>query len=68
MKAISGKELAKLLEQRGWELRRINGSHHIYVKPGGEARLSVPIHGNRALKIGLMRHLLKMAGISDDEV
>ena len=34
MKALTGKELAKLLEQRGWELRRIHGSHHIFVKPG----------------------------------
>jgi predicted RNA binding protein YcfA (HicA-like mRNA interferase family) len=38
MKALSGKELAKLLEKRGWELRRIHGSHHIYVRPGGEER------------------------------
>jgi predicted RNA binding protein YcfA (HicA-like mRNA interferase family) len=68
MKALSGKELAKLLEQRGWELRRIHGSHHIYVKPGGEVRLSVPIHGNHSLKTGLLRHLLKQAGISEDEV
>jgi predicted RNA binding protein YcfA (HicA-like mRNA interferase family) len=68
MKALSGKELAKLLEQRGWEIRRIQGSHHIFVKPGSEVRLSVPIHGNRSLKAGLLRHLLKQAGISEDEV
>ena len=36
MKALSGKELAKLLEQRGWELRRIQGSHHIYLRPGSK--------------------------------
>lgn len=68
MKALSGKELAKLLEKRGWELRRIQGSHHIYVRPGGEVRLSVPIHGNQSLKTGLLRHLLKQAGISEDEI
>jgi predicted RNA binding protein YcfA (HicA-like mRNA interferase family) len=68
MKALSGKELAKLLEQRGWELRRIHGSHHIFVKPGSEVRLSVPIHGNHSLKTGLLRHLLKQAGISEDEI
>lgn len=67
MKALSGKDLARLLEQRGWKLGRINGSHHIYVQPGREARLSVPIHGNKSLKIGLLRHLLKQAGISEDE-
>jgi predicted RNA binding protein YcfA (HicA-like mRNA interferase family) len=68
MKALSGKDLAKLLEQRGWELRRIHGSHHIYILPGAQVRLSVPIHGNRSLKIGLVHHLLKQAGISEDEI
>ena len=68
MKSLSGKDLAKLLEERGWELRRIRGSHHIYVHPGAQVRLSVPIHGNHALKIGLLRHLLKEAGISEDEI
>jgi predicted RNA binding protein YcfA (HicA-like mRNA interferase family) len=68
MKALSGKDLAKLLEQRGWELRRIHGSHHIYVQSGRDVRLSVPIHGSRSLKAGLLRHLLKQAGISEDEI
>jgi predicted RNA binding protein YcfA (HicA-like mRNA interferase family) len=65
MRSLSGKELAKLLEQRGWVLRRIHGSHHIYMKPDSNVRLSVPIHGNRPLKTGLLHHLLKMAGISE---
>lgn len=63
MKPISGKQFAKLLEHHGWTLLRINGSHHIYGKAGFEARLSVPIHGNEALKLGLARHLAKLAGI-----
>ncbi len=29
MKAVSGKRMAKLAEQRGWMLARINGSHHV---------------------------------------
>jgi predicted RNA binding protein YcfA (HicA-like mRNA interferase family) len=65
MRSLSGKELAKLLEQRGWVLRRIHGSHHIYMKPDSNVRLSVPIHGNQPLKTGLLHHLLKMAGISE---
>ncbi|WP_277883305.1 type II toxin-antitoxin system HicA family toxin [Nostoc flagelliforme] len=32
MKAVSGKALCKILERQGWELKRITGSHHIYVK------------------------------------
>jgi predicted RNA binding protein YcfA (HicA-like mRNA interferase family) len=38
MKAISGRQFAKLLESWGWVLLRINGSHHIYCRPGVEAR------------------------------
>jgi predicted RNA binding protein YcfA (HicA-like mRNA interferase family) len=68
MKSLSGRELAKLLEQRGWVLRRVHGSHHIFMKQGSEVRLSVPIHANRSLKVGLLRHLLKMAGISEWEI
>ncbi len=30
MTAVSGKEFCRLLEHQGWELKRINGSHHIY--------------------------------------
>lgn len=66
MKSVSGKELAKVLEQNGWILLRIQGSHHIYGKPGVPERLSVPIHGNKSLKVGLLRHLLKVADLSED--
>jgi predicted RNA binding protein YcfA (HicA-like mRNA interferase family) len=45
-------------------LLRINGSHHIYGRPDSDVRLSIPIHGNKALKIGLLRHLAKLAGVS----
>ena len=46
MKSVSGKKLAKALERNGWSLLRIQGSHHIYAKPGSGVRLSVPIHGD----------------------
>jgi predicted RNA binding protein YcfA (HicA-like mRNA interferase family) len=65
MKSMSGKNLAKLLEQQGWILLRVQGSHHIYGKPGSTVRISVPIHGNKSLKIGLLKYLLKMAGLSE---
>ena len=68
MKAISGKKFARLLEKRGWELKRVKGSHHVYMKPGNPARLSVPIHGNKPLKIGLLTHLMKLANIEEDEL
>jgi predicted RNA binding protein YcfA (HicA-like mRNA interferase family) len=68
LKAISGKRLCRLLEGKGWELKRINGSHHIYAREGKNARVSVPIHGNTPLKIGLLKHLLKVAEIDATEL
>lgn len=63
MKAMSGREFCRLLEQNGWSLLRVSGSHHIYGKIGVNVRLSVPVHGNDSLKTGLLRHLMKMAGL-----
>lgn len=63
MKAYSGKELIRLLENHGWRVERIEGSHHIMTRPGREEALSVPVHGNRSLKIGLIKGILSTAGI-----
>ena len=68
MRAISGKEFVSTIERHGWVLLRIHGSHHIYVKAGTIVRLSVPIHGNRPLKVGLLKHLLKMAGLEENDL
>ncbi|MGC1307444.1 MAG: type II toxin-antitoxin system HicA family toxin [Phormidesmis sp.] len=68
MKSISGKQFAKLLKKRGWQLVRIQGSHHIYCRLGDSTRISVPIHGNKDIKVGLLRYLLKQSGISESEL
>ena len=68
MKSVSGRDFARMVERRGWTLLRINGSHHIYGKAASTVRLSIPIHGNQALKRGLLRHLAKLADISDEDI
>jgi len=68
LKAISGKEFAKLLEKKGWVLRRVSGSHHVYLREGMHIRISVPIHGNKPLKIGLLKHFMRVAGIRENEL
>lgn len=68
MKAVSGKAFAKAVEGKGWTLLRIAGSHHIYGKGGEVARLSIPIHGNRPLKLGLQRALMKIAGVEENDL
>jgi predicted RNA binding protein YcfA (HicA-like mRNA interferase family) len=68
MKSVTGRELARLLEKHGWALLRIHGSHHVYGKPGSVVRISVPIHGSRSIKTGLLKHLLKLAGLPERSV
>ena len=68
MKTLSGKEFCKLLESQGWTLARINGSHHIYIKPGNTIRITVPVHANKSLKLGLQKSMMKIAGIKDSDL
>lgn len=68
MKSISGKELCRVLEQHGWSLLRVQGSHHIYGQTRNPTRISVPVHGNQDLKRGLLRHLLRAAGLTETDL
>ena len=67
MRAVGGKQFCRLLESQGWRLKRVGGSHHIYVKAGIPGRISVPVHGG-VLKRGLQKHLMKIAQIQDSEL
>jgi predicted RNA binding protein YcfA (HicA-like mRNA interferase family) len=68
VKSISGKHFARILEIKGWRLIRVNGSHHVYMKVGNSARISLPIHKNEDLKVGLLKHFMKIAEISEAEL
>jgi predicted RNA binding protein YcfA (HicA-like mRNA interferase family) len=68
LKSISGKQFARAVERQGWTLLRIAGSHHIYGKQGSIVRLSIPIHANKPLKTGLLRHLLALAEMNERDI
>jgi predicted RNA binding protein YcfA (HicA-like mRNA interferase family) len=38
------------------------------VKEGTIFRISVPVHKNKELKIGLLKSLMKIAGINENEL
>ena len=59
---MDSKSLIKLLEQQGWVLRGVKGSHHVYVHPDTGRHLSVP-HPKPDLGKGLVHRLLKDAGL-----
>lgn len=54
------KELIKKLQQNGWKLDRIHGSHHILEK--GNETVSIPVH-NKDMKPGLLNQILKKTGL-----
>jgi predicted RNA binding protein YcfA (HicA-like mRNA interferase family) len=68
MKSVSGKELCKVVESYGWELKRTRGSHHIYSKEGVELILVIPVHGNRDLPIGTLKSIMKDAELSEEDL
>ncbi len=63
MKNITGKKLCKILEENGWFLTRVKGSHHVYVKEGEPNMIVVPVHANKEIKTGLLKAILKSAGL-----
>ncbi len=68
MKSISGKQLCKIVEQKGWVLRKITGSHHIYENLEVAQILSIPVHRNQDLKIGTLKALMKIARLSEEDL
>lgn len=68
MKTVSGLQFSRALERKGWKLDRVNGSHHIYKALGSFATVSVPIHGNRDLRTGTLRALLRDSGLTEADL
>ena len=57
---MKDKDLMKKLLQDGWELVRVNGSHHVLQK--GNKTEVIPIHGKDVPK-GLLEKILKRTGL-----
>ena len=68
MKSVSGKKLCKILEDNGWILDRIRGSHHGYSHPDRAEIITVPVHANRDLRKGTLCKILKDAGLTEDDL
>lgn len=64
----NAKEIIKVLEENGWYLDRIKGSHHIYKNDQLKTSVPIPIHGNRDLGKGLFYKILKACNIDKDDL
>lgn len=64
---LSAREIIRLLERHGFTLERQSGSHAIYRHPDGR-RTTVPIHGKRDIGRGLLRRILRDAGLTPEDI
>ena len=59
---LSGREMVKFLKGRGFQLVRVRGSHFFLAHR--DRRTTVPVHGNRDLKTGTLRSILRDIDLS----
>ena len=64
--AVPGARVVKALERAGFEVARINGSHHIMSHPDGRT-VSVPVHLGRDMPKGTLRNVLAIVGLTGDD-
>lgn len=64
----SPQHLIKLLELKGFLLKRITGSHHIFFHPELRKTIVVPVHGKKDIPNGTYLSIIKQAGISKEEI
>lgn len=65
MPVLTPRQVIKMIEERGFVLDRVKGSHHIYFHPDTNQRVIVPLH-KQDLPIGTLLSILKQAGIERD--
>jgi predicted RNA binding protein YcfA (HicA-like mRNA interferase family) len=57
----------KAFERAGWENLGRQGKHFKLRQVGNPNILSVPVHGGKPIKAGLLRGLLKKANLSEEK-
>jgi len=68
LKIISGKNMVKILEGKGWYLDHIRGSHYIMKKGNINFSITVPVHGNKDLKLGTQISIMKTANLNEKDL
>jgi predicted RNA binding protein YcfA (HicA-like mRNA interferase family) len=61
----SGEQAVKAFQKAGWRISRQKGSHVSLTKPQFPVVITVPLH--RELGPGLLRNLIRAAGMTVDE-
>lgn len=64
---ISGREAVTALARIGYEVVRQKGSHMRLRHPTDPARLPLSVPDHRELKVGLLRAIIRDAGLSPEQ-
>ncbi len=64
---MTPKEIIRILESRGFVLKRINGSHHIFYHAALKKMTVVPLH-KKDLPLGTYNAILKQAGVDKKDI
>jgi predicted RNA binding protein YcfA (HicA-like mRNA interferase family) len=59
---LTAKDVIKLLEQNGWRLDSVKGSHHHFTHPDQKGKITVAVHKGD-IPPGTLNHILKQAGL-----
>jgi len=65
--SLNSKELCRILERKGFELKRTKGSHHYYQHSESGKITVVPMH-KKDLPKGTFFAILRQAGIDKNEL
>ncbi len=65
--ALNSKQLLRILLKKGFVQTRQSGSHIILKHPDGR-RTTVPFHSSKDIGTGLLRQIMKDAGITSEDV
>jgi predicted RNA binding protein YcfA (HicA-like mRNA interferase family) len=61
---VDGQQVIRTLEKFGFDLDRIQGSHHMMYKPGHHTVVPVPVHGRHTIPLGTLRSIIRLAGLT----
>ena len=54
-------------ERAGWYVARVTGGHYILAKEDIDFHLVLPFHRGQIVKVGLLKGLIRDAGLTNDE-
>ena len=68
MKHKSGRQMADIARANGWVLKSQRGSHAHCRDPITGKIVTIPIHGNKMLRAGTQKAIMKIMGLTDADL